>query len=367
MTTLRSLALVAVASGAVGLAGCGGGDAGTADSASSGGTDAKTLLVNTFQPSTDGSKIKSGLIELKVSGKMTGASPLDGSAEARIAIDQAKDGALPEFSADVAVEGQQKGGQKFDLKAGGTYVGNRFYVSYDGEDYDVGEELSKRAVSSLQQAVKESSGQDAQQQVMGQLGLHPETWLNDPKVDGDEEIGGVDTYKITGAVNLQALVPDVLAAAKKAQSLAGPTASKQKVPTVTDAQLEKVAEQVKKLDVTIWTGKEDRILRQLKVDVSLGGTDAKDVLDGSLQLTLTGVNEEQKIEAPSDTKPITELMPKLGGLFGAASGLGASGLGGSGASSAGAGASVPDAYVQCVNAAGGDAAKLNACQSELQK
>ncbi len=171
---------------------------------------------------------------------------------------------------------------------------------------------------------------------MGQLGLHPETWLTNPKVDGDEEIGGVDTYRITGAVNLKALVPDVLAAAKEAQTLAGPAASKQRVPTVTDAQLAQVEQQVKKLDVTIWTGKEDRILRQLKVDVSLGGRDdkAKDTLDGTLQLTLTGVNEEQKIEAPSDTKPITDLMPKLGGLFGAASGLGASG-----AASGGAGAS----------------------------
>ncbi|MBO9531695.1 MAG: hypothetical protein J7513_01850 [Solirubrobacteraceae bacterium] len=364
MTTLRSLALAAVASGAVVLAGCGGSDSGTADTGN-GGTDAKAILVNTFAPSTDGSKIKSGQIDLKVSGKMTGSDALDGTAEAKIQIDQAKDGALPEFAAEVAVEGQQKGSSKFDLKAGGTYVGNRFYVSYDGENYDVGEELSKRAVSSLQQAVKESSGKDAQQQVMGQLGLHPETWLTDPKVDGDEEIGGVDTYKITGAVDLKALVPDVLAAAKKAQSLA-PSASTTKVPTVTEAQLTKVEQQVKKLDVTIWTGKEDQILRQLKVDLSLGDTDSKDVLDGTLQLTLTGVNEEQKISAPSDTKPITELMPKLGGLFGAASGLGASGAGG-GAASSGAGASVPDAYVQCVSAAGGDAAKLNDCQAELQK
>ena len=361
MTTLRSLALVAVASGAVGLAGCGGSDGGTASGGSS--TDAKTLLVSTFQPSTDGSKIKSGTIEIKISGKLTGSTALDGTADAKIAINQAKDGELPEFKADVSVDGQQKGGQKFQLKAGGTYIDNRFYVNYDGDDYDVGEELSKRAVSSMQQSIKQSTGKQGDQQLLGQLGLNPESWLTDPKVDGDEQIGGVDTYKITGAVDLKALVPDVLDAARKAQSLAGTSATGQKVPTVTSAQLDKVAKQIKKLDVTIWTGKDDHILRQLSVDTTIGDTDSKDSLDGTLQLTLTGVNEKQDISAPSDTKPITDLMPKLGGLFNAASGL----TGGTGAASSGASSTVSDAYVQCVNAAGGDAAKLNACQSQLQK
>ncbi len=105
MTTLRSLALAAVASTAIGIAGCGGSDGETASAGSS--TDAKTLLVSTFQPSDDGSKIKSGTIEIKISGKMTGASPLDGTASAKIAIDEGKDGQVPDFKADVSVDGQQ--------------------------------------------------------------------------------------------------------------------------------------------------------------------------------------------------------------------------------------------------------------------
>lgn len=358
MTTLRSLALAAVASTAIGIAGCGGSDGETASAGSS--TDAKTLLVSTFQPSDDGSKIKSGTIEIKISGKMTGASPLDGTASAKIAIDEGKDGQVPDFKADVSVDGQQGGGQNFKLNAGGTYTGGRFYVNYDGEDYDVGEELSKRAVSSMQQAIKQSGGNGDQQQLVGQLGLNPETWLTDPKVDGDEKIGDADTYRITGAVDVKQLVPDILDAASKAQSLTG-GATGQKVPTVTDAQLDKVAKDIEKLDVTIWTGKDDNILRQLKVDMTL--KDGKDSLDGAIQLTLTGVNEPQDISAPSDTKPITDLMPKLGGLFNAASGL----SGSTGAASSGSAPAVSDEYVQCVNAAGNDPAKLNACQSALSK
>jgi hypothetical protein len=367
MTKLRSLALVAVASSSVGLAACGGtGDSSSAGNAAS-SSDAQTLLVSTFKPSEDGSKIKSGAIEITLSGKMTGATAFDGSASAKIAIDEGKDGELPDFKADVAVDAKQKSGQNFKLNAGGTYTGGRFYVSYDGENYDVGEEISRRAVTSMKQAVKQSGSGD-QQQLIGKLGLNPETWLIDPKVEGDEQIGGVDTYKISGSVDIKKLVPDVLQAARKAQSLTGTNAATRKVPTITDAQLSEVAKQMKQVDVTMWTGKDDKILRQLKVDLKLNDAKGNDALSGSLQLTLTGVNEPQKISAPSDTKPITELMPKLGGLFTAASGLTGAASSGSGSMGSSAGSTaVSEAYVQCVNAAGTDPAKLNDCQSTLAK
>ncbi|MFT4036301.1 MAG: hypothetical protein QM679_12075 [Patulibacter sp.] len=360
MTMLRSLALVAVASGAVGLAGCGGGGAAAGDDASS-GTDAKSLLADTFRPSEHGSKIKSATIDLKLDGKLTGKGALEGTGEAKVVIGQAQQGQLPNFSAAVSLDGQQQGGRKIKLNAGGTYVGKRVYVSYDGIDYDLGQELSERATASLKRAFSvtaDGKTSKTSKTTIGQLGLHPDTWLTDPRVDGEEQIGGIDAYKITGKVALKALVPDVLAAAKKVEALAG-TSSKAKVPTVTDAQLDEVAKQIKQLDVAIWTGKNDRILRQLAVDLTLGDTDSSDALDATLQLTLTGVNEQQKIVAPSDTKPVTELIPKLSALFGRSGGADSS-------STTSSSASVPDAYVNCVDQAGGDPAKLNACQDELQ-
>jgi hypothetical protein len=360
---LRSLALTAVTAGALGISGCGGDDSGsTAGGAgASGGTDANSLLVNTFKPTGD-SKIKSATIDLKIGGTLEGTTAGNGDASATIKLNEAKSGEVPEFSADVTVKGEEKGGKKIDLKVGGVYTGDRFYVSYDGDNYDVGEELSKRAVDALKASIKQSSaGAGADQQLAGKLGLHPETWLTDPKVEGTEKVGGVDTYKITGQVNVKTLVPDILAAAKKAQSLA-PAATATKVPEVTDAQLDKISKQIKKLDVAIWTGKDDTILRQIKVDASLDGDKTGDKLDGAFSLTLTDVNEEQDIKAPSDTKPITDLMPKLGGLFGAAAGTGAL----PGAATGSPSSAVSDAYVKCVSDAGGDAAKLNACQAQLQ-
>lgn len=359
---LRSLALTAVAAGALGISGCGDDDTTASGGGGGGGaTDARTLLVNTFQPTGDASKIKSGQIELKIKGDLTGGST-DGSGEAtaNIKLNEANGDQIPEFSAAVKVKGEQKGGQKLDIDAGGTYTNNRFYVAYDGDNYDVGEELSKRAVDSLQNAIKQSgsSGNADQKELIGKLGLEPEKWLTDPKVDSEEKVGDVDTYKISGAVDVKALVPDILEAAKKAQSLAGSNAGA-KVPEVTDAQLDQASKQIKKLDVAIWTGKDDNILRKLEVDLEIEGTKG-DKVAGTVSLTLTDVNQKQDIKAPSDTKPITDLMPKLGGLFGAAAG-------GATANSSSASGAVSDAYIKCVNDAGGDAAKLNACQAQLQK
>ncbi len=356
----RSLALTAIAAGALGISGCGGDDTKTAGG-SSGSTDANTLLINTFQPSGDSSKIKSGTIDIAITGELTGGAIQGaGEATATIKLNEAENGQIPEFSAAVKVSGEEKGGQKIDLDAGGVYTDNRFYVSYDGESYDVGEELSKRAVESLKTAISQTATTEGAEQkdMIAKLGLEPQKWLTDPKVDSEEKIGGVDTYKISGAVDVKALVPDILDAAKKAQSLAGSAASRAKVPEVTDAQLDAASKQIKKLDVAIWTGKDDNILRKLEIDLEIEGTKG-DKLGGTVSLTLTDVNEKQDIEAPSDTKPITDLMPKLGGLFGAAAGSGA-------ASSSAAGA-VSQEYLNCVNAAGGDAAKLNACQVQVQK
>ncbi|MDQ8045082.1 MAG: hypothetical protein AAGC46_09650 [Solirubrobacteraceae bacterium] len=356
---IRSLALTAVTVGALGISGCGSSSDTKTGAAST--TDAKTLLASTFQPSTGSSKIKSGDIKITANGKLTGTPGGSGEASAEIKLGQAKDGEIPEFSAAVKASGEETGGGKLDLDAGGVYVDGRFYVSYQGTNYDVGQELSARAVQSLKAAIKQSGASaDSQKDVLGKLGLNPQTWLIDPEVEGTEKIGGVDTYKISGAVNIKTLVPDVLGAARKAQALAPGSSTARTVPTVTDAQLDAVSKQIKKLDVTVWTGKDDHILRQLKVDLDASGAKASDELSGSIQLTLTDVNEQQDIKAPSNTKPVTDLIPKLNGLFGAAAGAAASGSSGAG------NAAVSEAYIECVNKAGNDAAKLNACQSDLK-
>lgn len=359
MRVASSLALVAILAGSISLSSCGD------DAPSSGAApDARTLLRDTFSP-TNGTSIKSATVELSVSGKLAGSTSGKGSGTVKVSVDKASEkGKLPDFRAELTANGSSEG-KDLDLDAGATYSGGRFYLSYDGQDYDAGEQLSKQ----IAEAASQSLGTTPQggQLPTARLGLEPGTWLKAPKIDGTEQIGGVDAYRITGDVDLKTMVPDILDAARKAQSVAGAAGAGQQVPTVTDAQLESAAKQVKQLDLTIWTGKEDRILRQLKVQLSLDGDKKGDNLSGTIQLTLTAVNEEQKISAPSSTKPLTEL-PQLGALLGAAGGLssgaassGAQGASGDQSSDSGS-AEAAAAYAACVSQAGTDPAKLNACE-----
>ena len=372
---LRSFALTAVAAGALGLAGCGGDDSpstakGGADNS---GASAQELLTKTFGASSAKEAIKSGTLEFKIGGKFTGEGAGSGDASFKVSVDETPKGAaLPPFNAEVAVNGKEENGGSLDIKAGATYVDDRFYIAYDGDNYDVGEELSKRAVEEFKKSseLNGATTEAEQKELLAKLGLQPETWLKDPKLDGEEKIGDVDTYKITGDVDIKAMVPDLLDAAREAQKLApGAAAGAGDIPEVSDADLAKAEKQIEKLTVTIWTGKDDTILRQMEVDTAIKGegADANEKIEGQLSFTLTDLNKAQKIEAPTETKPITDLMPKLSGLLGAAGGLGA-GAATSGADTSGAGSSaVSDAYIECVQSAAGDAAKLNECQAELQK
>ena len=182
---LRSLALTAVTAGALGLSGCGDDDTSTGNAGGGNTSDPNTLLVNTFQPGS-GAKIKSGTIELKASGTLSGTDSGKGEATALIKLDKAEEGAIPEFSADVKVDAEQKGGKKIDFQAGGVFTDNRFYINYDGDSYDVGDDLSKRAITSLQAAIKQgATTPDESTDMVARLGLDPQTWLKNPKVDGE--------------------------------------------------------------------------------------------------------------------------------------------------------------------------------------
>lgn len=360
---LRAFALTAVTAGALGLAGCGD------DSTSGGGgsdQDARALLTKTFDGSSD--PIKSGTIEFTIGGEITGKDSGKGDMTAKIALNEAKEGSIPPFQAEFSVKGEA-GKSKLDESFGATFIDDRFFVNYDETSYDVGAEFSKQAIAELkkQQALAEKqAGAQSNEDLVKQLGLEPQTWLKDPKVDGEEKVGDDDTYRITGEVDIRAMVPDILEAAKKAEQIAPSTGAKQEIPDVSEEDLKKAEEQIESLEITIWTGKDDTVLRKLSVDTVIKGDKSDEKLDGAMTLSITNLNEDQEIKAPSKTAPITDLLPKLQGLAGAFGGAGAMG-GGSGAASPvapSASGDVSQELLDCVSKAGGDQEKLAACQGK---
>jgi hypothetical protein len=333
------------------FAACGGSDGEEASSS----TDVNELLTQTF---TGSKQVKSGILDLKLKIEAKGGqSQLDGPVSIRLAGPfQAQDGGkLPKFKLDASFEGA---GQS--INAGATSTGEKGYLSFQGTDYVVEDQVFKQFKAGFEQAQKQG-GSD--QQSFASLGMDPRKWLTNPKNEGDAKVGDDDTIKITGGVDVAKLLDDINNALGKASSL-GLGSSGQVPEKLTAAQKRQVIEALKHPRVEIYTGKDDSILRRMVVN--LGVDDKASGTSGTVafDVSITDLNKGQDIAEPENAKPFSELLGQLGGL----------GLGGGGAASgssqeapaAGAGSAEDlEKFSQCVTEAGNDTAKAQKCADLL--
>lgn len=350
MTRLRSavLLLLLLAVPLV-VAACGGSD----DEASS-STDVNELLTQTF---TGSKEVKSGNLKLALKiAAQGGESQLDGPVNLSLSGPfQAQDeGQLPKFKLEAAFEGA---GQS--IKAGATSTGETGYLSFQGTDYVVEDQVFQQFKAGFEQAQKQGSDQN---QSFATLGMDPRKWLTDPKNEGDAEVGDDDTIKITGGVDVGRLLDDVNNALGKASALGLQDAD---VPEkLTEEQKRQVIEAVRDPRVEIYTGKEDKILRRLVIN--FGVEDEASGTSGTVafDVSISDLNEDQEIAEPADAKPFSDLLGQFGGL--GLGGAGGAGSGGSGSGSSGGGGSSEDLekFSDCIAEAGNDTAKARKC-SEL--
>ena len=136
---------------------------------------------------------------------------------------------------------------------------------------------------------------------------------------------------------------------------------------ITEQQKRQVTEAVKDPRVEIYTGKEDKILRRMVVD--LGVDDKASGTSGTVafDVSIADLNEDQDIAEPADAKPFDELLGQLGGLGLGGAGLqgGGSGSSGSGSGSGGGSADDLEKFSKCIEDAGNDTAKARECADLL--
>jgi hypothetical protein len=351
MTRLRSaVPLSLLLTVAFVVAGCGG-----SDSEVSSSTDVNELLTKTF---TGSKKVESGNLDVSIKiAAEGGESQIEGPVNLSLSGPfQTQDGGkLPEFKLEAAFEGA---GQS--IKAGATSTGEKGYVSFQGTDYVVDDQIFRQFKAGFEQAQKEGSEQD---QSFASLGMDPRKWLTSPKNEGDAKVGDEDTIKITGGVDVAKLLDDVNNALGKASSLG--LQGGQVPEKLTEAQKRQVVEAVKDPRVEIYTGKEDTILRRLVINLGIDDQASRTSGTVAFDVSITDLNEDQDIAEPADAKPFEDLLGQFGGL--GALGGGASGSGsGSGQAPSGGGGSSEDLekFSKCVSEAGEDTEKARKC-SEL--
>jgi hypothetical protein len=273
---VRRTALIA----AIALAGCGGG--GSED-------EARDLIDRGF--STD---VRSGVFSADMEFQLTGLAALAGPL--RLTMEGEFEGGssttLPEMDFEVRATGM---GQDF----AGRLVMTRenAWVEYEGTTYEAGGALWADLLETIEMQADEPM-------TLAELGVHPRRWLEDLETDGEEEVAGVDTTKVTGTLDLSVMLREL--------NRLPPGGS---LPPRTLRQVERAFEEV---SFEAWIGDDDiwrRITVETRFEIPEELRDSAEGISGgrlSLDMGLEDPNEPVEVEGLGDGRPVDELLRRFG-------------------------------------------------------
>ncbi len=360
----------------LGFAACGGDD----------DEDVTQLLSETF--GSGGEDVKSGRLDANLRLNAQGLAQLAGPVSVRLAgpFQSTEPTELPRFDFNLAFSAQ---GQ--NLEAGAVSTGDKGFLRFQDQAYAVGDDLFRQFREGYAEQAKCTEEQGGDGGVtFSALGIDPRRWLRDPRKVGEEEVGGADTVHIAASIDVARFLEDinrVLSRADLRQQQADPCNEQQgnqpeRQPgrQLSPEERRQIAEAIKDARLDVWTGKDDSILRRLNVALRFevpeeGQANAQGLQSGDVRfdLTLGAVNDDQQIEAPADAQPLEQLAQRFGGQV---PGLGGAGAGAGGAPPAegtpapSGGTPAPGGqgsseYLECVNQAGEDVKKLQACADKI--
>jgi hypothetical protein len=299
------LAAAAVVATSVALAACGGSD-GKSDESASAVLDEATLQ-----------GIESANVDLSLDVKAPGPEGGDLDLSLSGPFQGEGKGNLPQFDMTAKATGTFDG-KDVDFEGGAVLLPNSAYVNYEGVEYEVDPTTFSFIESTLKQAQREagaetgSAGVAACQEEAGKLKVAD--FIDDGTNKGGASVGGTSTTKISGELDVPGLIDSALEVAEsqacRAQlAAAGPLPSTSEI----DEAKEEVGDAVKTAKVDVYVGDDDivrEIAAQVQIEPQESGSGPKSV-EVDLELKLTGVNEEQKISAPENAKPLSRLFLKL--------------------------------------------------------
>ena len=271
-------------------------------------------------------------------------------------------GELPQAAVSVEASGEAQD-EDIDFKGGLTLLTDRAFVEYEGTPYEVDPTTFGFLKSAFEQAQQqEGSEADVTACQEAAEGIKFSQFADNLEDEGSEDVDGTDTTKVSGDLNVGGAIDAVI------QLTEDPACSSQleAAGPLPVAELEKakgeLTKAIKKSHVEIAVG-DDNIVRKFAMELTVEPPEAKgEKVELEMDLTLSGVNEEQSFEKPSNAKPLEDLFEQLDVnplelLEGASSGEGLGGLlegltgeSTGGGSSSGAGGS-QKAYAQCLGKA----------------
>ena len=307
-------------------------------------TGATALLDQTF--GTGAEAIDNGRLDLDFRLDPKGLLALGGPI--KLALDgpfeSPRNGELPHFDVGFAAT---LAGEVF--RGDVLSTGRAAFVRLDGKPYKIDSEF----VTELRGGLADIAG--SKQPGLKALGIDPLRWISGATVRGEERIAGVDTTRISGKVAVDKLLEDIDRLLTKAGGSGGGG------DLLSPKVRRQISDAVKSARADIWTGTDDKILRQIAVRISFAFEGEKPItgLDSgviNLRLRLSDVNETKlTVVAPAGASPLSDLTG--GGIGDFLDGIG-NGLSGKGTLATGR-------FLGCITGSGANSADLVSCISKL--
>jgi len=175
-------------------------------------------------------------------------------------------------------------------------TGAKAYAEVNGKAY----ELPPSSAESIRQAA--GGGSDG-----GLAELRIDNWVKDPKVTDGGEVGGVQTQRVSGDL-------DVVAAANGLLDLVRQLG--RNAPTIEGDQAKQLERAVKSSSFDLWAGRDDHVLRRLllKADLGLQVPESLrrvmgDVVGAKIdfELAVSNPNEPVSVQPPANPLPSSQL------------------------------------------------------------
>ena len=256
------------------------------------------------QPSADAGQLLSQALRTPVeSGKvnLTAELQVDGLPGFGDGIEIRANGPFTKTEADLDVS---VGGLGPGLAGGFTITKDNAYVTVGGRAYELGEE----ALAQIKREFEEDTGQDIDSS-FADLGIDVAGWIEDPRVEGEEEVSGTTVIKITGTLD----------AAQVLEDLEGPFGMAREPMSLSDEDREQLAGFAEDARLDVYVHEASHTIRRVTFDVEFEvPEDARGRMGGAeggaatVDLTFTDLGQPQRIEAPENARPLDDLLQQFG-------------------------------------------------------
>lgn len=322
--------------------------------------------------------VKSGELEMSMHVKAEGKEGGEFDVNLSGPFEAGAKNELPQLEMTAGVNGSAQG-EDIDFEGKLTMLTDRGFIEYEGTPYEVDPTTFGFLKSSFEQAQQEGGNEaDVTACQKAAEGLKFTQFVQNLENEGSEDVGGTSATKISGDLKVSSAIDAVIQltedpACSSQLEAAGPLP----LSELEEAKGE-LSKAITKSHVEIAVG-DDHIIRKFAIELGIEPPQAKgEKVELELEVSLSGVNDQQSFETPPNAKPIEELFQKLGinplellegggsGLGGLLEGITGGSTGGSSAEGSGSlNAQAAKEYAKCLQGAK-SAADLQKCNKLVE-